>query len=142
MDRVAGVVLIVFGAGVYALSGDLPFGTFSAPGAGMLPKLALLGMLLFGLVLALGRGTSRPAPRWDDLPHALRVGLLTGLAVACYAWLGFVISMSGLVLALLVAVERRPIGRAALFSVGVVLAVDALFTLLLASPPEPGILGF
>jgi len=107
-----------------------------------LPKLALLGMLLFGLVLSLGRGTSRAATRWDDLPHALRVGLLTGFAVACYTWLGFVISMSALVFALLVAVERRAIGRAALFSVGVVLAVDALFTLLLASPPEPGILGF
>src|SRR5262245_49289482 len=140
MDRVAGVVFIGFGAAVYLLSADLPFGSFSAPGAGMLPKLALLAMLLLGLLLALG-GANGVAARWHDLPHALRVGALTALAVAGYTRLGFVISMSALVFALLVAVERRPIGRAALFSVGVTLAVDALFTLLLASPPEPGILG-
>ena len=38
-DHVAGGVFIVLGVAVFAISGDLPFGTLSAPGAGMMPKL-------------------------------------------------------------------------------------------------------
>ena len=38
-DHVAGAAFVVFGIVVFALSGDLPFGRLSAPGAGMMPKL-------------------------------------------------------------------------------------------------------
>ena len=38
-DHVAGGVFVAFGALVFALSGDLPIGTLSFPGAGMMPKL-------------------------------------------------------------------------------------------------------
>ena len=40
-DHVAGGVFIVAGALVFAVSGDLPFGTLASPGAGMMPKLVL-----------------------------------------------------------------------------------------------------
>ena len=47
-DHVAGGVFIAAGAIVFALSGDLPFGTLASPGAGMMPKLALILLIGFG----------------------------------------------------------------------------------------------
>ena len=44
-----GGVFVALGIVVFALSGDLPFGTLSSPGAGMLPK------LMAGLMIALRR---------------------------------------------------------------------------------------
>ena len=38
-DHVAGAIFVAFGLLVFAVSGDLPFGTLSFPGAGMMPKL-------------------------------------------------------------------------------------------------------
>ncbi len=37
-DHVAGAAFVVFGLLVIALSGDLPFGQLSMPGAGFLPQ--------------------------------------------------------------------------------------------------------
>ena len=48
-DHVAGIFFILFGIVMFALSGDLPFGTLSAPGAGMMPK------LMAGLMMAVRR---------------------------------------------------------------------------------------
>src|SRR5258708_24050152 len=44
-DHVAGAAFVVFGAAAFAVSGDLPFGSLAAPGAGMMPKL-LLGLMV------------------------------------------------------------------------------------------------
>ena len=61
-DHVAGVFFILFGMLVFALSGDLPFGTISSPGAGMMPKLmAGLMMAFAAAVIAVGR--HQPAVR-------------------------------------------------------------------------------
>ena len=46
-DHVAGVFFIGFGIVVFAVSGDLPFGTLSSPGAGMMPKLMAGLMIAF-----------------------------------------------------------------------------------------------
>ena len=40
-----GGAFVVFGIVVFALSGDLPFGRLSAPGAGMMPKLLIVLMI-------------------------------------------------------------------------------------------------
>ena len=61
-DHIAGGVFIAAGLLVFALSGDLPFGTLASPGAGMMPKLVL--GLLIGLRRHPGRARRRkPAAR-------------------------------------------------------------------------------
>src|SRR5262245_18444017 len=52
-DHVAGGVFVVAGVLVLAVSGDLPFGTPSSPGAGMLPTLVVGLMMAFGFILLL-----------------------------------------------------------------------------------------
>ena len=55
-----------------ALSGDLPVGTLSFPGAGMMPKLMAGLMILFGLLIIVRASESAPLASiaWGDLPHA------------------------------------------------------------------------
>ena len=142
-DHVAGGAAIVAAVAVLAVSGDLPFGTMTFPGAGMMPKLICTLMILFGIVLIARAGTS-PAfasISWSDLPHALRVFAITAAAAALYTTLGFVLTMS-LMLFALIALERRNLLAAAAFSLGVTLSTYALFTVALKTPLEQGLLGF
>jgi hypothetical protein len=142
-DHVAGGATIAAALAVLAASGDLPFGTLAFPGAGMMPKLVCALMILFGAIL-LGRGrASVPFSDigWSDLPHAVRVLAITAAAVALYTLLGFIVTMS-LMLFALIASEGRNLLAAAVYSVGVSLLTYGLFTLVLKSPLEQGILGF
>ena len=45
---------------VFAMSGDLPFGTLASPGAGMMPKLVLGLLIAFGAILVARAGESPP----------------------------------------------------------------------------------
>ena len=67
-DHVAGGVFVAGGAILFAMSGDLPFGTLASPGAGMLPKLVLVLMIVFGALLMLRAGESPPLAdvAWAD----------------------------------------------------------------------------
>jgi len=143
-DHIAGGVFAAFGLGVLALSGDLPTGSLSFPGAGMMPKLIAILLTLFSLMLVMRAKDSAPLANiaWDDLPHAARVIAITAAAVALYQTLGFVITMALLLFALTFAVERRPAASAALFSLGVVALTWLLFKLVLRTPLEPGTFGF
>ncbi len=129
---------------VFALSGELPFGTLSAPGAGMMPKLAAgLMMLCAALLVAAGRESAPLASMdWSDRGHAALVVLITAAAVLAYRPLGFLISMALLVFALLVIVERRKVLVAAGYSVVLTVAAYALFGKALKSPLERGLLWF
>jgi hypothetical protein len=143
-DHVAGAAFIVFGILVFALSGDLPFGRLSAPGAGMMPKLLIGLMVAFGLALVLGAATSQPFAEieWSDGKHALMVVVIAGAAVAAYQTLGFLITMSLLVFVLLVVIERQPLHYAAAYAIGLTVMAYWLFGKALKSPLEQGILGF
>ena len=143
-DHVAGAAFIVFGILVFALSGDLPFGRLSAPGAGMMPKLLIGLMIAFGLALVLGAATSQPFAEieWSDGKHALMVVVIAGAAVAAYQTLGFLITMSLLVFVLLVVIERQPLHYAAAYAIGLTVMAYWLFGKALKSPLEQGILGF
>jgi hypothetical protein len=143
-DHVAGAAFVLFGVFVFAISGDLPFGRISAPGAGMMPKLLIGLMILLGIALMLGAAQSAPfaGVDWSDSKHALMVVVITGIAVALYRRLGFLITMSGLVFTLLVAIERRHVLRAAAYSVGLTIFAYWLFGKALKAPLEQGILGF
>ena len=143
-DHVAGAAFIAFGIVVFALSGDLPFGRLSAPGAGMMPKLMVGVMIAFGIALIFGAGQSKPFAEieWSDRTHALLLVLITGLAVMLYQRLGFLITMVLLVFTLLVVVERRHVLYAGAYSVGLTLFAYWLFGKALKAPLEQGILGF
>jgi hypothetical protein len=129
---------------VFAISGDLPFGTLSAPGAGMMPKVVTAFMMLFGALVMAGGGASPPlaAVDWSDRNHAGLVVLITGAAVAAYRPLGFLITMALLVFCLLVIVERRNALAAAAYGIGLTLFAYWLFGKALRSPLERGVLWF
>ena len=143
-DHIAGGAFVAFGLLVFALSGDLPFGTLSFPGAGMMPKLGAGFLILFALLLILRANESAPVATvsWRDLPHAARVVAITAAAIALYQTLGFPITMALLLFALTFLTERRNPLVAAGFSIGVVGLTYLLFTVLLRTPLERGILGF
>jgi hypothetical protein len=129
---------------VFAISGDLPFGRLSAPGAGMMPKLAAGLMMLFAALIIIGGTQSVELSRidWSDRGHAALVVLISAVAVAAYQPLGFLITMAVLVFALLVLVERRNALIAAGYSIGLTLFAYWLFGKALKSPLERGLLWF
>lgn len=143
-DHVAGSAFVALGIGVLALSGDLPVGTLSFPGAGMMPKLVAGLMIVFGLLLVgrAGESATLASLAWGDLPHAARVVAITAVAIALYQPLGFVITMALLLFTLTFGAERRPVLAAAAFSAGVVALTYLLFAVVLKTPLEPGVLGF
>jgi hypothetical protein len=143
-DHIAGGAFVAFGAVVLAASGDLPVGTLSFPGAGMMPKLMAVLLIVFGLLIVARAGESPPLASlsWSDLPHAARLVLITAIAIAFYQTLGFLITMTLMLFALTFAAERRHLVAAAAFSVGVVALTYFLFTMALKTPLERGVLGF
>ena len=143
-DHVAGGFFVVFAIGVLAVSGDLPMGRLSMPGAGMMPKLVAGLLIVFGLLLVLRARESEPLAtlRWDDLPHAARVVAVTVAAVLLYTTLGFAVTMALLLFALTAGAERRNPLHAALYSAGVVALTYLLFAVALKTPVEKGIFGF
>jgi hypothetical protein len=143
-DHVAGGAFIVLGIAVFAISGDLPFGRLSAPGAGMMPKLMTALMMLFAALIVIGAGTGQAFSEidWSDRGHAALLVLITAAAVALYEPLGFLITMTLLVFTLIVVVERREVWRAGVYSVGLTFFAYWLFGKALKSPLERGLLWF
>jgi hypothetical protein len=143
-DHIAGAALAAFGLLVLAFSGDLPVGTLAFPGAGMMPKLCAALLIVFGLIVAVRGRESAPLASlsWQDLPHALRVVAVSVAAILLYQTAGFLITMTLLLFALVFAVERRPLLRAAAFSIGVVALTYVLFTSALKTPLEAGFIPF
>lgn len=138
-DHVAGAALILFGALVIGLSGDLPVGQLSMPGSGFLPNIVAVLTIIFGLAL-IARGRESPPfseVSWSDGKHALMVTAITSAAVALYIALGFIITMIAMMAALLVIIERRNPVYALGYSAGIVLLTYASFEYLLKTPlPE------
>jgi hypothetical protein len=143
-DHVTGALLAGFGLIVFAVSGDLPIGTLSFPGAGMMPKLLAGWLVVLGLVLIARAQETSPIKQisWRDLPHALRVTAITAVAVALYQVIGFLVTMALLLFALIFGVERRHAVPAAAFSLGVVALTYFFFTVVLKTPLEQGLIGF
>ena len=144
-DHVAGAFFIALGVAVFSISGELPFVRLSAPGAGMMPKLMAGLMMLFAALMVAAAAKTSPALSsidWSDRGHAALVVAITAAAVALYVRLGFLVTMSLLVFALLVIVERRNVLAAAAYSVGLTLFAYWLFGKALRSPLERGVLWF
>lgn len=143
-DHVAGAAFVALGVVVFGASGDLPFGTLTAPGAGMMPMVVTGFLMAFAALIMIGAAASPPLSSldWGDRNHAALVVLITGAAAAAYRPLGFLLTMSALVFCLLVIVERRNALVAAAYSVGLTLFAYWLFGKALRSPLEPGLLWF
>jgi len=143
-DHVAGGFFILFGLIVFALSGDLPVGRLSMPGAGMMPKLVTALMILFGLALIVRANESMPFAEmsWGDLRHAAIVTAITAATVLLYERLGFIVTMAAMLFALTALAERRKPLYAAAFSLGVTALTYVLFVYALKTPLEAGVLGF
>ena len=143
-DHIAGIFFIVFGMLIFTLSGDLPFGTISSPGAGMMPKLMAGLMMAFAAAVVVAASSSQPFAEitWDDRSHAIQVVLITAAATYAYLPLGFLVTMTLLVFALLVVVERRNVLIAAAYSIGLTLFAYWLFGKALKAPLERGVLWF
>lgn len=135
---------MALGVGVFAISGDLPFGSLSAPGAGMMPKLVTGLMMLFAALIVAGAAQSQEFASidWSDRGHAALVVAISAAAIAAYRPLGFLIAMALLVFALLVIVERRNALVAAGYSMALTLFAYWLFGKALKSPLERGLLWF
>jgi hypothetical protein len=143
-DHVAGIFFILLGVLVFALSGDLPFGTISSPGAGMLPKLMAGLMIAFAaMIFAIGHASPRFAEiDWNDRWHALLVVLITAAGIYAYQRLGFLVTMSLLVFTLLIVVERRNVLIAAAYAIALTLFAYWLFGKALKAPLERGVFWF
>jgi len=143
-DHVAGGFFIAFGVLVIALSGDLPVGTLSLPGSGFMPKIVAGLTILFGAALALRAEESRSfaSLSWHDALHAALVVVITGVSIALFEWLGFLMTETLLVFALLVIIERRGLLPAAAYSIGLVGITYLLFVYALKTPLETGPFGF
>ena len=138
-DHIAGGAFVVFGIAIIALSGDLPFGQLSMPVSGFLPGILATLMIIFGLLLILRANESPPFAEisWSEGWHALRVAVLTAAAIELYTVLGFVITMTLLMVALLLIAEREKPLHALAYSLAVTLVTYLSFEYLLKTPlPE------
>ena len=143
-DHVAGAFFVAIGLLVVALSGDLPFGQLSMPGAGFLPRIVAVLIILFGGSLFL---RARESPTfseiaWDDGRHALQVIVITAIAVSLYIVLGFLITTLLMMIALMIVIERKNVLRAGAYSACVVLVTYITFIYVLRTPLPPGVLGY
>ena len=143
-DHVAGTAFVAGGLLVLAVSNDLPFGTLSSPGAGMMPTLIVGLLITFGLVLLLRARESPPLAsiEWADLRHAIAVLAVAVAAAAVYTWLGFFVTIAIVLFVLVYVVERQPFFRALFFSIGTTALTYALFGMLLRTPLPDGPWGF
>ena len=142
-DHLAGATVVALGLLVIALSGDLPVGNLSMPGAGFLPMLVAVLIIILGAALFFRARESRSYSElgWDDGKHAVAVIGIAAAAAALYITLGFVVTMILMMVALLVLVERRNAIRAAIYSIGVVMVTYVVFVYVLRSPMPDGLLG-
>jgi hypothetical protein len=135
-DHVAGAAFVAFGALVIALSGDLPVGRLSMPGSGFLPMIVAVLTIVFGAALLLRAGESGRFSEfdWSDGKHAAMVTVITVVAIALYTYLGFIITMMLMVIALLILIERQNPLRAVAYGAGIVLVTYVCFAFLLKTP--------
>lgn len=143
-DHVAAVALLAFGIFVFWLGGDLPLGTASSPGPGLLPTLAAGLMMALAAVIMFQAGESPPfaSIAWDDLCHALVVFAAACAAAGLYETLGFPITIGLLLFGLIYGIERMPLTTSLAITIGITGGTYLLLGTLLKTPMPRGILGF
>jgi hypothetical protein len=119
-DRAAALALAA--GGVFALwaARGYPFGTLAEPGPGLVPVVlaALLTAGAIGLAVHGGAAIALRSVSFADLPLALVLLVLMGVATFALERAGYRATAAGFLFVLLAVVERRPWWIAALLSGG------------------------
>jgi putative tricarboxylic transport membrane protein len=139
-DRLAGAALAAFAIFVLWESRTLPFGTIRDPGAGAVPVLLALALLVCSLAVVSGGATAQPvaAIAWTEWRQAVAIlGACVFMALALER-LGYRLTMVVTLLALLTLVERKRWVVGAVFAIGFSLGSYLLFNTLLRVPLPQG----
>jgi hypothetical protein len=143
---VAGVVLAGFAGFVLWESRTLPFGTLREPGAGAVPVLLALTLLVCSLaVFAAGAGAGAApvgAVRWTEWRHALAILSASLFMALALERLGYRLTILLALFALLALVERKGWIVSVVFAVVFSLGSHFLFNTLLKVPMPQGPFGF
>jgi putative tricarboxylic transport membrane protein len=143
-DRVAGVVLAAFAIFVLWESRTLPFGTIRDPGAGAVPVLLALTLLVCSVAVLLGGAAAHPVATipWTEWRHAVAIlGACAFMALA-FERLGYRLTILVTLLALVSLVEEKGWVVGTVFAVGFSLGSYYLFNTLLRVPMPQGPFGF
>jgi hypothetical protein len=143
-DRVAGAALVLVALLALVDSRGLPLGTLRNPGPAYLPAVLAGGLLVLGAFIF---ATGGRAPRagdvgWREWRHALAIVVVCAFAAWGLERLGYRLTVSLALLALLGVLERqRPI-VAVPVALGLAFGTFHLFATLLRTPLPRGPLGF
>jgi hypothetical protein len=130
-DRAAGLAMMAFGTLAIVESRGLPMGTLHHPGPAYFPVALSITLIAFGALLALsaGAGAKLKELGWGEARHAILILLGAGVAAYFLERVGYVISMTALLLYLLIVVARRHWAASALFALSLAGGTFALFDL-------------
>jgi hypothetical protein len=142
-DRLAGAGLAAFALFVLWESRHLPFGTIRDPGAGAVPVLLAVVLLVCSLAVVAGGAGAHlvTALPWPEGRHAVAIlGTCAFMALALER-LGYRLTIMIALFALVTLVEKRSWVGAAVFAVGFALGSHFLFNTLLRVPLPMGPFG-
>jgi putative tricarboxylic transport membrane protein len=143
-DRLAGAVLAALAIFVLWESRQYPFGTIWEPGAGAVPVLLALTLLVCSVAVVVGAAAAPPvaAIPWTEWRHAVAIlGACVFMALALER-LGYRLTVLVALLALVTVVEKRGWVVGSLFAGGFSLGSYYLFRTLLRVPIPQGPFGF
>jgi hypothetical protein len=138
------VVLAAFAIFVLWASRTLPFGTIRDPGAGAVPVLLALTLLVCSVAVLLGGAAAHPVATipWTEWRHAVAIlGACAFMALA-FERLGYRLTILVTLLALVSLVEEKGWVVGTVFAVGFSLGSYYLFNTLLRVPMPQGPFGF
>lgn len=143
-DRLGGTVLAAFAIFVLWESRKLPFGTIQDPGAGAVPVLLALILLVCSLAVIAGGAAAPPVAGvpWTEWRHAVAIlGACAFMALALER-LGYRLTILVALFALLTLLEQKRWVVGAVFAVGFSLGSYFLFNTLLRVPMPQSPFGF
>lgn len=135
-DHAAGLALVLFGALAIVESRALPVGSLRQPGPAFFPIALAAALIVSGVLLAAlgGRGAKLVELGWEEARHALLIMLGAAAAVFLLERVGYVITMTALLLYLLGIVARRHVAVSAAVAVALAAGTFVLFDMLLRVP--------
>lgn len=133
IDRLSGCCLIAAGLFVLWVARDYTFGDLAAPGAGFVPFLLAVGLIVSGVLIAVTGGGSVPLRTlsWSGSGRALAIVAICSFGALGLERLGYRITIFIVMMAFLAVLERRPILHALLTAAGFSLGSYFLFHTLL-----------
>jgi putative tricarboxylic transport membrane protein len=143
-DRLAGTVLAALALFVLWESRKLPFGTIWDPGAGAVPVLLALTLLVCSVAVVAGGAAAHPVATipWTEWRHAMAIlGACVFMALALER-LGYRLTILVALLALVTFMEKKGWVAGGVFAVGFSLGSYYLFRTLLRVPIPQGPFGF